>query len=150
MDSIAGCTKDLAETDARDYPLYAASTKPKGARPYYLANAFYGAPDENPQQQRRNMPRRFFHLMIWGGPVPDGALQLGNRADGRLLQRPVDGHRGQPCRGLPYWLGGGGYGDHYTFVRDAAAADGRQRPRVGPKSRTLGVLRALVGCLRPA
>lgn len=138
------------------YPRDAASAKPKDAKPYYLVNAFYGAPDENPHHQRSNTPRRFFHLMIWGGPVPNGALQLGEKSDGRLLQRPlgayaVDGHRGRLYRGLPYWLGGGEYGNHYTFVWGTA-----QRRMVvslhawAPRAETLAVLRAVVGWLRPA
>jgi len=138
------------------FPRDAASAKPKDARPYYLVNAFYGAPDENPRHQRDNTPRRFFHLMIWGGPVPDGALQLGDKAGGRLLQRPlgaysIDGHHGRLYRGLPYWLGGGEYGNHYTFVW------GNKQSRLvvslhawAPRVETLAVIRAVVGWLRPA
>jgi hypothetical protein len=138
------------------YPRDAASAKPKYARLYYLVNAFYGAPDENPRHQRSNTPRRFFHLMVWGGPVPDGALQLGDKAHGRLLQRPlgaysVDGHRGQLYRGLPYWLGGGEYGNHYTFVWGPPQARTVVSVHAwAPRSETLAVLRAVVGWLRPS
>jgi hypothetical protein len=135
-------------------PRDAESAKPKDARLYYLVNAFYGAPNENPRHQRRNTPQRFFQLMVWGGPVPDGALQLRDKTRGRLLQRPlgaysVDGHRGQLYRGLPYWLGGGEYGNHYTFVWGGP----QDRMVVSvhawvPRSETLAVLRAVVGWLR--
>jgi hypothetical protein len=140
------------------YPEDARAANPgmRSSRFYYLVNAFYGAPDENPSHQRRNTPRRFFHLMVWGGPVPDGALQLDDKARGRPLQRPlgsysIDGRRGRLYHGLSYLHGGGEYANHFTFLTGTTS----DRLVVSlhawaPRAETLATLRALVSWLRVA
>ena len=118
---------------------------------WYFIDLGYGAPYEDRSSlDPRNNPRRFLHLGLMGGVIPQAALQLNpiqNRPRPRKWFRNIGGHPGtlyyQRPRTETYFSG------HFTFVWKNGSVRYVVSLHGWKRSETLALLGALIRSLKP-